>query len=110
MNPTRLRFLKPTLELLEDRCVPTAGFLDPTFDFDGVVTTKVGTADQGHAVTVYPAGTANAGKVVVAGAATTNKNGNGGFALVRYNPDGSLDPTFGSGGTVVQSLTKSGVG
>jgi uncharacterized delta-60 repeat protein len=40
------------------------------------------------------------GKLVAAGSATVSPTGNG-FALFRYNPDGSLDPTFGSGGIVV---------
>ena len=95
MNRKHTRTLKPTLELLEDRCVPSAGFLDPTFNTTGVVTT-------GHliasAVALYPPGTANAGKIVSVG------NASGGFGLVRYNPDGSLDPTFGNGGIVNRSL------
>ena len=55
------RTFRPRLEHLEDRCVPSAGFLDPTFNTTGVVTT-------GHliasAVALYPPGTANAGKIV----------------------------------------------
>ena len=38
------------------------------------------------------------GKILVAGAANYN------FGLARYNSDGSLDNTFGSGGTVVTEL------
>ena len=37
----RKRTHKLTLEPLEDRCVPAAGFLDPTFGTNGLVTTKV---------------------------------------------------------------------
>src|SRR5262245_11651818 len=84
---------KLTLELLEDRCVPSAGFLDPTFDFDGVATTATGGSGRCHAVATYAPGTANAGKIVAVGQGW-------GFALVRYNPNGSLDSTFGTGGIV----------
>lgn len=109
MNRKRTRTLKPTLEILEDRCVPSAGFLDPTFNSTGVVTTQVGSGqDWGHAVTVYPAGTGNAGKVVIAGGATGKSDLD--FALVRYNADGSLDPTFGSGGSVVQPIVSNSSG
>jgi uncharacterized delta-60 repeat protein len=38
------------------------------------------------------------GKIVVGGAS------NGNFAVARYNPDGSLDATFGSEGTVTTNL------
>jgi uncharacterized delta-60 repeat protein len=109
MNRKRTRLLKPSLQHLDDRRVLSAGFLDPTFNVNGVVTTQVGSgADYGHAVTVYPAGTANAGKVVIAGGAVTGNNSVEHFSLVRYNADGSLDPTFGMGGSVVQPIIKAG--
>jgi Domain of unknown function (DUF5122) beta-propeller len=86
--------------------VPTAGFLDPTFNTTGVVTTQVapGPGVLDSAVAIYPSGTANAGKIISVGQGTDSR-GNGDFGLVRYNPDGSLDPTFGQGGIVNQSLT-----
>jgi uncharacterized delta-60 repeat protein len=79
------------------------GFLDPTFNTTGVVITPEppGTAAFASAVAVYPSGTANAGKIVSVGFARNTTN----IGLVRYNPDGSLDPTFGNGGIVTQSLT-----
>jgi uncharacterized delta-60 repeat protein len=105
MNPRRIRFLKPTLEPLEDRCLPSAGFLDPTFDLDGVVTTDVAkSGGQDYAVAVYAPGTADAGKIVAVGQGANSK-GNSTFGLVRYLPNGSLDSTFGNGGIVNQSLT-----
>jgi uncharacterized delta-60 repeat protein len=110
MNRKRARPFKPTLELLEDRCVPTAGFLDPTFNTTGVVTTQVGQVgtEYAHAAAVYPSGTTNAGKIVVVGGVTGSRsNGNLDFALVRYNADGSLDPTFGKGGMASTSLVSS---
>src|SRR5262245_25591101 len=92
MNRKHNRSAKLTLELLEARDVPSAGFLDPIFDFDGVATTTVGNG-LCHAVATYAPGTANAGKIVAVGQGS-------GFALVRYNPNGSLDSTFGTGGIV----------
>src|SRR5207248_638470 len=42
------------------------------------------------------------GKIVAAGSATFNNNSD--FAVARYNPDGSLDPSFGSGGIVFTDI------
>jgi uncharacterized delta-60 repeat protein len=69
------------------------------FDDDGFVTTDIsGHGDQANAVAVQPDG-----KIVVAGFA--QKNGvNGDFALVRYNPDGTLDKTFDVDGVVTTDL------
>lgn len=49
--------------------------------------------DTGYAVVLQPDG-----KILVAGESTRN------LSLARYNLDGSLDPTFGLGGTVMTSL------
>jgi uncharacterized delta-60 repeat protein len=100
-KPTRFR---PSLEFLEDRCVPSAGFLDPTFNTTGVVTTQVAPLPYDNAVAVYPSGTANAGKIVSVGGVAESPD-NGDFGLVRYNSNGSLDPIFGNGGIVNQVLT-----
>jgi uncharacterized delta-60 repeat protein len=67
----------------------SSGNLDPTFGAGGVVTTDFGPFDQAFDVAVTPSG-----KIVVAG-----RTG-GDFALARYLPDGSLDPSFGTGGKV----------
>jgi uncharacterized delta-60 repeat protein len=66
------------------------GSLDSSFGDGGRVTTEFTGGDDGHAVVVQPDG-----KIVVAGETL------GRFALARYRPDGSLDPSFGSGGKVV---------
>jgi len=74
------------------------GSLDPTFGTDGVVTTPVGTgADVAYAVAVQPDG-----KIVAAGfrSNTARIGHNYDIALVRYNANGSLDTSFGSGGKV----------
>jgi len=74
------------------------GTLDRTFGDGGVVITDFGgTSDQPEAMALQPDG-----KMVVAGAASSV--GKVTIALARYNPDGSLDPTFGVGGRVITDL------
>ncbi len=67
------------------------GSLDPTFGTGGKVTTDFGSSDGGSSVAIQPDG-----KIVVAGFSNVPFD----FALARYNPDGSLDPTFGTAGKV----------
>ncbi|MBI3456793.1 MAG: hypothetical protein HY002_13540 [Candidatus Rokubacteria bacterium] len=69
-----------------------AGDLDPTFGTGGKVTTDFGGTDSARALALQPDG-----KIVVAG--FTEFSGQD-FALARYNPDGTLDLGFGSGGKV----------
>ena len=84
------------LEALEDRVTPsTGGVLDPTFGSGGVVlSTFTNYNDVAQAITVQPDG-----KIVIAGITRTanSKTGND-FLVARYNTDGSLDTSFGSGG------------
>jgi len=54
-----------------------------------VTTDFAGGDDQGFAVVLQPDG-----NVVVAGVASTSRHED--FALARYNPNGSLDATFGT--------------
>src|SRR5215475_3225206 len=66
-----------------------AGALDAGFGVGGTVTTELGgPSDRATALVVQPDG-----KLVAAGA-----GGDLDVALARYNPDGSLDSTFGIGG------------
>jgi uncharacterized delta-60 repeat protein len=65
------------------------GELDPSFADDGVVTTSFGSNTQAYGLVLQPDG-----RVVLAGRSPN------GFALARYDVDGSLDPTFGDGGLV----------
>jgi uncharacterized delta-60 repeat protein len=80
----------------------TDGSLDTTFGLPGVITnfrTDVPTTDPANpsrssndgarAIAIQPDG-----KIVVAGHSDA-PNGDSNFALVRYNPDGSVDTTFG---------------
>ncbi len=70
------------------------GSLDTSFGSGGKVVTPVGTGSSGaNALVLQPDG-----KLVAAGWSVSGDND---FALVRYNPDGSLDTTFGSGGKVI---------
>jgi len=71
------------------------GYLDPTFDEDGIVITPVGNGDDyGHAVAVQ-----DDGKLVVAGHLSIPVRAND-FFVMRYNTDGSLDSSFGLDGIV----------
>jgi uncharacterized delta-60 repeat protein len=75
------------------------GSLDATFGSGGKVTTHFASGtDQAFGVALQPNG-----KIVAAGTAHTGTSYN--FALARYNPDGSLDATFGSGGKVTTEFT-----
>ena len=69
------------------------GDLDTTFGTGGKVTTDFGGSPVGFSVAIQ-----SDGKIVVAG--YSNVGGTFGFALARYNTNGSLDATFGTGGKV----------
>ena len=77
------------------------GVLDPTFGDGGLVTTNLGR-------TSYHEGTDTAiqpdGKMVVAGLAYSSYTS--AFVVVRFNSDGSLDPSFGSDGVVVTPVRR----
>jgi uncharacterized delta-60 repeat protein len=88
----------------------TSGSLDKTFGKNGQVLTNFHATPtnpvyyaQAYAAVLQPAD----GKIVVAG--ITNSTGvffvDNSIALARYNPDGSLDSTFGSGGKVITPHT-----
>lgn len=74
----------------------TDGSLDMSFGTKGKVTTDFpGLAAVISAVVVQPDG-----KIVVAGGAYPLFTFAGDFKVARYNPDGSLDTSFGAGGIV----------
>lgn len=80
------------------------GSLDTTFNSDGVLTTSVGAGNDGiHKIALQPDG-----KIVAVG--FTGDYPNGDFGLVRYNTDGSLDYTFGSGGKVIININSDDYG
>jgi uncharacterized delta-60 repeat protein len=80
------------------------GTLDTSFGIGGKVTTPVGTntTDGAADVALQPDG-----KIVVAGGSGMFSGG-GNFGLVRYNADGSLDTSFGTGGKVVTPVVGQG--
>jgi uncharacterized delta-60 repeat protein len=74
------------------------GSLDTTFDTDGRVTTDIANRnDAANAVAIQ-----SDGEIVAAG--STDNGNNYDFALVRYNPDGSLDTNFDGDGKVVTDI------
>jgi uncharacterized delta-60 repeat protein len=78
------------------------GALDPSFGVDGVLDTSVFNARDARAVHVLPDR-----RILVAGWGTLGGPGIGPFAglLLRLLPDGSLDPSFGTGGVVASTAT-----
>ena len=78
------------------------GTLDTTFGTNGVASTKIGT----RPVASMALALQSDGKIVEAG--LFNNAGTNSFALVRFNSDGTLDTTFGTGGTVTTPAAGSG--
>src|SRR5262249_52167419 len=73
----------------------STGALDPTFDGDGKVITNFSGSNYDDAVSVA---IQRDGKIVVAG--SSNSAGSFDFAVARYDINGMLDPSFGTGGKV----------
>jgi uncharacterized delta-60 repeat protein len=86
-------------------CYTPNGSLDPTFGRGGEVVTTVGHAANG--VALQPDG-----KLVVVGSTTVSPGPTrpdvDAVLVARFNPDGSLDATFGKGGVVVTQLAPMG--
>lgn len=76
--------------------INTNGTLDNTFGTSGKVTTAVGT--EANAFSILQSG----GVFVVSGFSWTGSSYD--FALVRYNNNGTLDNTFGTGGKVTTNF------
>lgn len=78
------------------------GTLDQSFDGDGKVTTDMVSGRQEEALGVAVQAD---GRIIVVGYTGTAGGGPTNFAIARYNRDGSLDTSFGSGGKVVSGVT-----
>ncbi len=79
------------------------GDLDLTFSGDGKLTDFLSRGDDSaRGVAIQPDG-----KIVVAGTSWTGQVRGSDFAVVRYNTDGSLDTTFGTGGKVTTDFNSS---
>jgi uncharacterized delta-60 repeat protein len=79
------------------------GSLDTSFGTGGKVQTSIRLDD-----TAYAAAIQADGKIVLAGFSSTGTAASSDFAAVRYNPDGSLDNSFGTGGIVLTDFGGSG--
>jgi uncharacterized delta-60 repeat protein/CSLREA domain-containing protein len=88
---------------MQQAALTPPGSLDASFDGDGLVTTSVGAYgdDEGSSIVLQPDG-----KIIVAGwsAVPYGTGWDRDFSVVRYNSDGSLDPSFDTDGKVTLDL------
>jgi uncharacterized delta-60 repeat protein len=81
------------------------GTPDNTFGSSSIVTTDFnGDDDCGYSLAIQPDG-----KIIAGGSSFDNMMDAGYMALSRYNPDGSLDYTFGDSGKVKQVFVYGGI-
>lgn len=74
----------------------TAGDPDLSFGDNGLLLKAIGAGhSESHTMAVQPDG-----KIVMAGIVQIGSSNNADFALIRINPDGSLDNSFGENGVV----------
>ncbi|MCX7788451.1 MAG: hypothetical protein N2442_12240, partial [Spirochaetes bacterium] len=73
------------------------GSLDTSFGIGGIVTTQIGNTAGANGIAVQ-----SDGKIILAGYAFMDSALT--FTLARYNPNGSLDSTFGTGGKVTNKI------
>jgi uncharacterized delta-60 repeat protein len=81
----RPAFRRPLIEALEDRCLLSAGALDPTFGSGGIVTAPLGAQYGTWSGDLLQSN----GDIILYGG-----------GLARFTSSGSLDPSFGRGGIV----------
>ncbi|MDZ8096654.1 MAG: DUF4347 domain-containing protein [Nostoc sp. DedQUE05] len=90
-----------TNENITIKLVQNPGDLDLNFGNGGTVTTKFGYGGPAYSVAIQPDG-----KILAVGYVYMENNNVSApdFALARYNPDGSLDTSFGNSGTVTTHI------
>jgi uncharacterized delta-60 repeat protein len=95
--------------------IPGIGFIVTRYNADGSPDKSFGPSHDGRVITPFtnPAGASavalqSDGKILVAGATLDSVTRSGDFALARYNANGSLDKTFGTGGEVTTSFASQG--
>src|SRR5512140_2009276 len=91
----------PLCQLIQGQ---TPGTLDTSFHGNGWVVSTFSSLDSLYGMTLQPDG-----KMVTIGQAE-GQTGNGNFGFARFNPDGSLDRTFGDQGRATPMTGSFGVG
>jgi uncharacterized delta-60 repeat protein len=86
------------IEALEDRCLLSAGSLDPTFGNGGIASVP---GPTGGAIALQ-----SDGKIVQVVGSTTQDHLDTVLGITRFNPDGSHDTTFGDNGITLKNLVK----
>ena len=100
-RPRRLRS-RPGVECLEARSLLSAsGTLDPTFaSGQGFATVPI-SIDSGPTLGGRAVAVQSNGQIVMASAGTVSNSGQTTFLVTRFNADGTLDTSFGTGGKVL---------
>lgn len=86
--------------LVASGVLAAAGDLDPSFSHDGKVRTPVGGGNSGAAAVAID----SQGRIVLAGASQPASASGTSIAVIRYRPNGTLDPTFSGDGKVITSM------
>jgi uncharacterized delta-60 repeat protein len=111
------RRLRPMAEALEGRALLSVG-LDPTYGFGGeaILNVPANTATSTVAENISSIGLQNGQVVSVGSVTTTTFDSSGNFVssssnlvVTRFNTDGSIDTTFGSGGSQTIPVTSGNV-
>jgi uncharacterized delta-60 repeat protein len=90
--------------LVSTSALAEGGVLDPTFGTNGVVVTDLGSSsDTGINIALQPDG-----KIIMLGSAQLDSSDPYYRTpiILRYNPDGTLDNTFGTGGKLIISIDR----
>lgn len=75
------------------------GTLDATFGNGGKVITVASVRESASGLLLLPDG-----KIMISGSISVPNDFDTSFVLLRFNSDGSVDPTFGNGGTVMTNI------
>jgi uncharacterized delta-60 repeat protein len=77
------------------------GTLDTTFGTGGKVITVANVRESVNGLLILPDG-----KIMISGSISLPSEFDSSFVLLRFNPDGSVDPTFGNGGIVMTNIAE----
>ncbi len=97
MKPSRKSIILSALAAATLPAAAAPGSSDTAFNTTGFATASYGGTESGNAVAIAPDG-----KIVVVG--STNTLGHNDIAVLRYNPNGTLDTTFSSDGGVITDI------